>query len=86
MSYQISISKRALKELEDLPVKPKKQITEAIDQLANEPRPVGCKKLKGEVEYLWRIKIGNYRVIYLIEDKLKVVEVRKIGDRKNIYG
>ena len=57
----------------------------AIDSLADDPRPHGCKKLKGEKEYLWRIRVGEYRVIYMIDDEIKVIDVRKVGDRKNIY-
>lgn len=56
-----------------------------IDELAVNPRPVGCKKLKGEKEYLWRVRVGDYRIIYKIEDVVKVIEIRKVGHRKNIY-
>jgi mRNA interferase RelE/StbE len=53
--------------------------------LATDPRPVGCKKLKGKREFLWRIRVGDYRVIYDIQDKIRVVEIREVGDRKDIY-
>lgn len=53
--------------------------------LANNPRPIGSKKLKGASENLWRIRIGDYRVVYLIEDSIKIIEIRKIGHRKDIY-
>ena len=43
------------------------------------------KKLKGEKEYMWRIRVGDYRVLYTIEDTIRIVEVRKIGHRRNIY-
>ncbi|MDZ4844213.1 MAG: type II toxin-antitoxin system RelE/ParE family toxin [Chitinophagales bacterium] len=84
MSYAIRISKQALKELERLPANETRKISAAISDLSDNPCPVGCKKLKGEKEYLWRIRVGNYRVIYSIEDSVKVIEVRKIGDRKNV--
>jgi len=42
-------------------------------------------KLKGEKEYLWRVRSGNYRIIYLITDSIQVVEIRKVGHRKNVY-
>ena len=83
--YKLVIVKRALKELVKLPSKTSKQITLSIDELANDPRPQGSKKLKGEKESLWRIRVGNYRVIYAIEDTIKIVEVRKVGHRKDIY-
>jgi len=63
LSYQITIRKKALKELEVLPKKTNEKIAQAIDALAQDPRPSGCKKLKGEEEYLWRIRIGDYRII-----------------------
>lgn len=83
--YKISITKQALKELEHLPKKETQQISKAIDGLSNNPRPSGCKKLKGESEYMWRIRVGNYRVIYTIDDQVKIIDVRKIGHRKDIY-
>ena len=86
MKYSISIRKQALKELEELPIKAGRQISKAIDHLSEQPRPAGCKKLKGEKEDLWRIRIGDYRVIYTIEDVIKIVEIRKIGHRRDIYG
>lgn len=85
MIYLVVIRKQALKELEELPVKTNQQITKSIDALSVNPRPVGCKKLRGEIEEMWRIRVGNYRVLYTIEDKIKVVEIRKIGDRKDVY-
>lgn len=85
MSYTISIRKQALKELEHLSKRENQQIIKAIDELAENPRPHGCKKLKGEMEYMWRIRVGNYRVLYQIDDGLRIVEIRKIGHRKDIY-
>jgi mRNA interferase RelE/StbE len=83
--YQLVISKQALKELSKLPTKYSKKIALAIDELIQEPTPHGCKKLKGEKEYLWRIRVGDYRIIYLIEDSIQVIEIRKIGHRKDVY-
>jgi len=85
VSYRISIRKQALKELEALPKNESRKVIAAIDTLANNPRPAGCKKIKGEHEFIWRIRVGDYRVLYKIEDVIKVVEVGKIGHRKNIY-
>ena len=83
--YKIIIKREALKELERLPRKISVSITAAIELLSNDPRPIGCKKLKGANENLWRIRVGDYRVIYLIEDTVRIVNVRKIGNRKDIY-
>lgn len=85
MSYKIQIRKHALKELEALPIKANRIIIKAIDGLSIEPRPEGSKKLKGEKEYMWRIRVGDYRVLYTIEDTIRIVDVRKIGHRRNIY-
>lgn len=85
MNYSVSIRKQALKELEELPLKQSRKVASAIDGLAKNPRPSGCKKLKGEQEYIWRIRVGDYRVLYKIDDIISVVEVGKIGNRKNVY-
>ncbi len=85
MSFSIRIRKQALKEIEKLPSKNSIEISKAIDSLSFEPRPVGCKKLKGQSETIWRIKVGDFRILYIIEDKIKIVEIRKIGNRKDVY-
>ena len=83
--YSIDITKNAFKEIAALPIKTKAQVSKAIDGLQENPRPVGCKKLKGETDYLWRVRVGNYRIIYTIEDIIKVIEIRKVGHRKDIH-
>ena len=85
MSYRIVISKRALKELELIPSKINSQVISTINNLSLEPRPPGCRKLKGQQEYFWRVRIGNYRVIYVIEDVIKIIQIRRIAHRKDIY-
>jgi mRNA interferase RelE/StbE len=83
--FQILFKKSAEKELVRLPKSDIKRISQAIDELAINPRPSGSKKLEGQRESLWRIRIGNYRVIYFIEDTIRIVEIRRIGHRKDIY-
>jgi mRNA interferase RelE/StbE len=83
--YAITISQSALKELQRLQKPTVKKIERAITELANNPRPAGVKKLKGNTEDLYRIRSGDYRVVYSIEDEIKVVDIRKIGHRKDIY-
>ena len=85
MNYKIIYRKSAVKELEDLPDNEIPKVKSAIDALAGTPRPDGVKKLTGIKESLWRLRVGNYRIIYSIEDVIKVVEIRTIGDRKDIY-
>jgi mRNA interferase RelE/StbE len=83
-SYQVILTKTAEKELEKLPTTVIKKIVPVLIGLEENPRPVGCKKLKG-FDNLWRVRIGNYRVVYVIEDVILLVEVRAVGHRKDIY-
>lgn len=83
--YHISIKKTAAKELEKLPNKIISSITKSIYTLASEPRPAGCKKLKGSHTDLWRIRIGDYRVIYSVDEEIKIIDIKKVGHRKDIY-
>jgi mRNA interferase RelE/StbE len=84
LSYIIRFKKSAEREIEKLPASVVKRIVPAIDDLAFNPRPNGSKKLKSKEE-IWRIRIGDYRVLYSIEDVIKIIEVRNIGHRKDIY-
>jgi mRNA interferase RelE/StbE len=83
--YTITFKKSAEREFEKLPTQVIRRIGKAIDTLSKNPRPVGSKKLEGQKESLWRIRIGDYRVIYLVEDVIKIVEIRRVGHRKDIY-
>jgi mRNA interferase RelE/StbE len=82
--YQVVLSKTAEKDLSKLSAQVVNKIVPVIASLADNPRPTGCKKLKG-FENLWRVRIGNYRAIYAIEDVILLVDVREIGHRKDIY-
>ena len=81
--YKIQILKSADKTLKNVAQKDRVKIVEHISQLADNPRPLGCKKLKGTEFY--RIRIGDYRVIYKIEDDILLILVIRIGHRKDIY-
>ena len=84
MSYKVEILRGALKQLKKIPSELQERIQIKIDDLTTEPRPNGVKKLKGK-ENVYRIRVGNYRVIYDIFDDLLVVNVVEVGHRKNIY-
>ena len=84
MLYEVSVNASAIKELAKINEPDYSRIKSALYNLANDPRPVGCKKLKGSDSY--RIRIGNYRVIYDIFDRVLVVKVVAVGHRKDIYG
>lgn len=83
-AYSISISKAARKQLDKLPDDVAFNLISAMQSLAVNPRPPGCKKLKGYDAY--RIRKGNYRIVYEIHDAVLVIEVVAVGDRKDIYG
>jgi mRNA interferase RelE/StbE len=68
-----------------LPAAVVKKLSPAIDGLANNPRPKGCKKLQSQKENIWRIRVGDYRIVYLIEDVIKIVEIRRIAHRREVY-
>ncbi len=84
MSYKVKILRGALKQLKKIPSEIQERIQIKIDDLATEPRQNGVKKLKGK-ENAYRIRVGDYRVIYDIFDDLLVVNVVEVGHRKNIY-
>jgi mRNA interferase RelE/StbE len=81
--YNVFIEKAVFKQLKNIPEKDYQKIMASIAALANDPRPPGCKKLKGRSGY--RIREGNYRVVYEINDKILMVTVIEAGDRKEIY-
>jgi len=83
VTYAIEILRSAQKQLAKLDRKVQPRIIETIRQLAEEPRPQGCKKLSGRSA--WRIRTGSYRIIYEIHDKKLLVLVVSIGDRKDVY-
>jgi len=84
MSYTIQLKKSALKDLYKLPKEVSRQIAQAINDLGQTPRPHGCKKLKG-LENLYRIRIGDYRIVYQMNDKILLILVVLIGNRKEVY-
>ena len=83
-TYKIEFTSRALSELAGVPEKDRKRIGRKIGALANEPRPSGVEKLRGEEEY-YRIRSGDYRVIYSISDGKLLVLVIRIGHRREVY-
>ena len=82
-NYNIDIKKSATKEIAKLPKPHLVRIIEKIQSLATNPRPEGCKKLSADEKY--RIRVGNYRILYTIEDHQLLIYVVKIGHRKDVY-
>ena len=83
-SYSLSIKRSASKSLRGIPKKRREKITTSIHALVEMPRPPGCKKLSKK-KPLYRIRVGNYRVIYEIRDNVLVVLVIRIAHRSKAY-
>ena len=85
MSYEVQILPKAVRQIKALSaVEVRQDITLTIQSLTNEPRPIGVKKLSGEKD-VYRVKAGNYRVLYRIIDKILVVVVVSVGHRREVY-
>lgn len=82
-SYSVLITRTASKELEAVPRKDRSRIITKIRALADEPRPNGAEKLSGDEKY--RIRQGDYRILYEILDRELVVTVVRIGHRREVY-
>ena len=81
-NYKILIKTSAAKELKRLPKKDVQLIISKIQSLSKEPRPCGCEKLSAQERY--RIRLGNYRIVYSIEDDKLIVYVIKIAHRSDV--
>ena len=82
--YSIFIKPTALKEIGRLPITTGKRTMDAIESLRTTPRPFGCTKLHG-IGSRWRIRIGDYRILYEIDDDAKLVRVFRVAHRKEAY-
>jgi mRNA interferase RelE/StbE len=82
--YSISFARSARKELEFLSAKLVQRIFPAIEALAKEPRPKSCRKLTTE-KNLWRIRMGDYRVIYTIDDDKRAIDIIAVRHRSKAY-
>jgi mRNA interferase RelE/StbE len=81
--YEITIRKSAAKELEDIGQRDLRRVIKRIQSLAQNPRPAGCQKLSDKQQH--RVRQGNFRIVYSIDDKSLIVDVVKIGHRREIY-
>jgi mRNA interferase RelE/StbE len=81
--YNLVVKRSVAKDLKAIPKKDVKRIISAIRGLASEPRPPGAKKLSGQDRY--RIRQGNYRILYTIEDEKLIVCVVRVGNRRDVY-
>ena len=81
--YKILIKKSAVKELEAIPKRDLQKIVKRINDLSKDPLPQGVQKLSHQEKY--RVRQGNYRIVYSIEKKELVIYIIKVGHRKDIY-
>ena len=84
MSYRIVFARSARRELQDLPRVVVNRVFPKIEALAVEPRPSGSIKLRGSVD-LWRLRVGDYRVIYRIDDDQQLVDIVAVRHRGEAY-
>ncbi len=82
--YQILLAKSASRELQRLPVKTQERVVDALESMQSNPRPPGCKKLVGSTN-LWRVRAGDYRIIYEVDDDKRIVDVNAIRHRSDAY-
>ena len=83
VSYHIEITTEAVKQLRRVPQPDQRRIRVRIDTLAEDPRPAGATKLQG-MDNAWRIRQGNYRIVYSIDDTITVVTVTRIAQRGKV--
>lgn len=82
--YSVEVKPAARKELEALSDPVLARVIRKLESLADVPRPAGCKKLKGYKD-MWRIRIGDWRVVYLIDETVKLVSIMRIAHRREVY-
>ncbi|HUY27183.1 MAG TPA: type II toxin-antitoxin system RelE/ParE family toxin [Candidatus Binataceae bacterium] len=85
MAYRVDLSPGARRELRGLDSGTRDRILRALVKLETEPRPPGAKKLKGPGDELWRVRVGDYRVVYEVRDRILVVLVVRVAHRREVY-
>lgn len=84
MLYQIEFSRQADRQFRNLPSQIQQRLKSRIDSLAATPRPHGSEKLSG-ADQLYRIRVGDYRIVYAVDDDRLLVLVVKVGHRREVY-
>lgn len=82
--YRVIVEHSAEKDLKRLSPEIRARVTPPIIALATNPRPAGCRKLAGS-KHDWRIRVGDYRVIYEIADEIRIVRVNRVRHRREVY-
>ncbi len=84
MTNQIELTRATVKALRRLPDTPRKRLEQAIAGLRDHPRPHGCLPLSGR-ENTWRVRVGDYRVVYEIHDQRLLIVIIRVAHRRDIY-
>jgi mRNA interferase RelE/StbE len=82
--YEVRLARRVVRSLADLQLRDLQRIRAAIDLLAENPRPPNCVALQGETG-VYRVRVGDYRIVYEVFDRVLVVQVVRIGHRREVY-
>jgi mRNA interferase RelE/StbE len=82
--YELRFARAARRELEALDTAMVQRLFSAIERLAQDPRPRGCRKIQG-ADNLWRIRVGDYRVLYTIDDQARLLDILAIRHRSDAY-
>jgi mRNA interferase RelE/StbE len=82
--YKVEIARRAAKVLTALPRREQQRVRAAIDLLSDNPRPPGCVAMAGE-DNAYRVRVGDYRIVYEVIDKRLLVQVVRVGHRTDVY-
>jgi mRNA interferase RelE/StbE len=83
VKYRVELENRARREFLDLSREARERISPAIDALQLNPRPPGARRLVGSIGY--RVRRGDYRILYTIDDSTRVVRIYRIGHRRDVY-
>lgn len=83
MAYSVGVERKAQKQIAQLTTETQNRVEVALGTLADDPRPPGCRRLQGRDG--WRIRVGNYRIVYTVDDDQRTVTVLQVGHRRDIY-
>ncbi len=84
MKFRVELAPPARKQIAGLDKTIATRILRKLDELAEDPRPAGCKKLQGD-DNLWRVRVGDYRIVFSIFDDVLLVIVARIAHRRDVY-
>ncbi len=85
MTYSVTLTPQATRDVEDLTTEVRKSVYAVLRLLEDDPRPPGVQALRGELAGNYRLRVGNHRLGYSIDDQARVVDVWHVGDRKRFY-